>query len=453
MDGFGIFGTIVSNHSESQSVSLAHYKILILTACKYHLFDKLVQGANLKVTSDLRLVCGEDPSCNRGYGTEAKYAIFGPYFYHRLFPLHLLCIATMAGTLRVAACHVSPIFLNARATTEKAVSFIKQAAARKANLIVFPETYVSAFPIWSSVRPPTENHSLFQRMVDQSVYANGEEMESIREAARSTGTIVSMGFSEKSRHSNGCLYNSNMIIGDGGEVLVHHRKLMPTFFEKLTWSPGDGYGLRIADTKFGRIGNLICGENTNPLARYSLIAQAEQIHISSWPAIWPTRIPQKKVEGQGNNTNSSPIPANYDNLAANRTRAAAHCFEAKCFGIACSGHLGDDAIETVIDGASQPDSVGETLRAMPRAATFFLDPTGAPLPSFTFISERAEPLAKSHLQQEEGILYADMDLSACIEGKQYHDVVGGYQRLDVFDLKVDRSRKDPVRFTKDLHEG
>lgn len=352
----------------------------------------------------------------------------------------------MATTIRVAACHTSPVFLSAQKTTGKAIALIQQAARRKAQLVVFPETYISAFPIWSSIRPPTENHTLFERIVQESVYADGKELNDVREAARSNSIIVSIGFSEKSRHSNGCLYNSNLIIGIGGEVLVHHRKLVPTFFEKLTWSPGDGYGLRIADTKIGRIGGLICGENTNPLARYALIAQAEQIHISTWPAIWPTRIPQMKTQDQ-NDGPSAPSPANYDNLAANRTRAAAHCFEAKCFGIACAGHLGEDAIQIIIDGSSQPEMVGATLRAMPRAATFFLDPTGAPLPSFIYAKNNKESEFVPYLQSEEGILYADMDLNACIEGKQYHDVVGGYQRLDIFDLKVDRTRKYPVRFT------
>jgi predicted amidohydrolase len=188
----------------------------------------------------------------------------------------------MANTLRVAACHISPVFLDARRTTDKAISFIKQAASNKANLVVFPETYISAFPIWSSLRPPTENHSLFQRMVQESIYADGEEMDAMREAARSNSVLVSIGFSEISRHSNGCLYNSNIFIGTEGDVLVHHRKLVPTFFEKLTWSSGDGHGLRVANTQFGRIGALICGENTNALARYSLIAQAEQVHIPSF---------------------------------------------------------------------------------------------------------------------------------------------------------------------------
>jgi nitrilase len=358
----------------------------------------------------------------------------------------------MASTLRVAACHASPIFLNARKTTDKAISFIKQAASNKANLVVFPETYVSAFPIWSSLRPPTENHSLFQRMVQESIYADGDEMEALREAARSNDILVSIGFSEKSRHSNACLYNSNIIIGTEGEVLVHHRKLCPTFFEKLTWSSGDGYGLRVADTRFGRIGALICGENTNALARYSLIAQAEQIHISTWPTIWPTRTSHRTAQTAEQTTDDSNEQSgpsiergtNYDNLAANKTRAAAHCFEAKCFGVACSGHLGDDAVKTIIEGASQADVVAETLYAMPRAATFFLDPTGTPLPSFTYQGKEKKDVQA--LQDKEDILYADMNLDDCIEGKQYHDVVGGYQRLDVFDLKVDRSRKEPVRF-------
>ncbi|ORX95257.1 nitrilase [Clohesyomyces aquaticus] len=353
----------------------------------------------------------------------------------------------MANVIRVAACHASPVFLNARKTTEKAVSLIKEAASKKANIVVFPETFISAFPIWSSVRPPTENHSLFQRMVQQSIYADSEELDAVRAAARTTGTVVSIGFSERSRHSNGCLYNSNLTIGQSGDILVHHRKLVPTFFEKLTWSPGDGHGLRVADTAFGCVGTLICGENTNALARYTFIAQAEQVHISTWPAIWPTRVPQvipDQEPGRSEQNPNVPRAANYDNLAANRTRAAAHCFEAKCFGVACSGHLGEDAIETVIDGATQPEVIANTLRAMPRAATFLLDPTGALLPSFTY--KQAEKQLVDALQNEEGILYADMDLDDCIEGKQYHDVVGGYQRLDVFDLRVDRSRKEPVRF-------
>ena len=88
--------------------------------------------------------------------------------------------------------------------------------------------------------------------------------------------FVSIGLNEGTSSSTGCLWNSNVIIGDDGVVLCHHRKISPTFYEKLVWAPGDGAGLRVSETRLGRLGALICGENTNPLARYSLIAQGEQ---------------------------------------------------------------------------------------------------------------------------------------------------------------------------------
>ncbi|KAI1039535.1 hypothetical protein LB505_002614 [Fusarium chuoi] len=347
--------------------------------------------------------------------------------------------------IRIAACHVSPIFLSAKATTSKAIGLIKQAAENKANLVVFPETYISAFPIWSSIRAPTENHDLFRQMAHESIFADGDEIHAIRNTAKQANIMVSLGFSEKTRFSSATLYNSNIFIGDSGEVLIHHRKLMPTFFEKLTWAPGDGHGLRVADTPFGKIGNLICGENTSPLARYSLMAQGENIHISTWPPIWPTRV-SPPDEGSGSSGKTSDKP-NYDNVTANRIRAAAHCFEAKCFGVLCSGVLGEDAIDAVSGGSAY---LIEVLQQSQRGATQFLDPTGAPLKGFTIDSQTGEAVATDFLQHDEGILYADLDIEDCIEGKQYHDVVGGYQRLDVFDLKVNRTRREPVTFTEDV---
>lgn len=217
---------------------------------------------------------------------------------------------------------------------------------------------------------------------------------------------------------------------------------MPTFFEKLTWSPGDGYGLRVANTPCGRVGGLICGENTNPLARYSLMAQREQIHISSWPAVWPTRVPSSQQSDGG----ASSAAQNYDNVLANRIRAAAHCFEAKAFGVMCSSVLDNEAIDIISAASRSSDTIRHSLENSSRGVSMFLDPTGSPLPSFT-VDESGEHRPMEFLQNKEDILYADMDLERCIEGKQYHDVVGGYQRLDVFQLQVNRDRKDPVVFT------
>ncbi|KAK1730004.1 carbon-nitrogen hydrolase [Colletotrichum acutatum] len=344
----------------------------------------------------------------------------------------------MSTPIRVAACHVSPVFLSARRTTEKAISLIHQASRNKANLIIFPETYIPAFPIWSSLRAPFENHDFFKSMVQESIHIDGAEVDALRFTAKKLNVLLSVGISEKARYSSATLFNTNIIIGTEGEILVHHRKLMPTFFEKLTWAPGDGYGLRVAETRFGKIGNLICGENTNPLARYALMAQGEQIHISTWPAIWPTRVP-KSTETSSREGSSAAKGANYDNVAANRTRAAAHCFEAKSFGVLCSGVLGEDAVEAISLGASQEDVVAQALRDSQRGATMFLDSTGALLPGFTVEEGTLQETPSAFLQHKEDILYADLDV-----GKQYHDVIGGYQRLDVFDVKVDRRRREPV---------
>jgi predicted amidohydrolase len=357
----------------------------------------------------------------------------------------------MLPKLRAAACHVSPIFLNAQATTDKCISLIHRASRAKANLVVFPETYIPAFPVWSALLAPTETHDFFHRMVQESIHADGEHVNAIRKAAKDTGTVVSLGFSEKARYSTATLFNSNLIIGSDGEVLVHHRKLMPTFFEKLTWAPGDGHGLRVADTPSGKIGALICGENTNPLARYALMAMGEKVHISTWPAIWPTRqttspAPDKKTESQQRKQG-----VNYDNITANRTRVAAHSFEAKCFGISCAAHFSPLVRHALLALIENPnDSLTSTLNNPSQAPTFFVNPTGAPHPAFTIDNETGESKAMEMLQGEEGILYADMDLEECVEGKQYHDVVGGYQRLDVFELRVDRARREPAFFIEDV---
>lgn len=202
---------------------------------------------------------------------------------------------------------------------------------------------------------------------------------------------------------------------------------MPTFYEKLIWSPGDGAGLKVVDTeRCGKVGSLICGENTNPLARWSLMAQGEQLHISTWPPIWPTRRSGGKPAGSIE-TSTSAAGKQYDNLAANRTRSAAHCFEAKCFGVLCSGFMDKDMRDQIIEHSP---SSAETIDSVSQGASLFLDPTGAQV--------------GEQVVGEEGIAYGDLDLNSCVEPKQFHDVVGtGYQRYDIFDVKVIRRRLGP----------
>ncbi|MGX1353247.1 nitrilase [Bradyrhizobium elkanii] len=324
-------------------------------------------------------------------------------------------IFDMLARFKAAAVHAAPVFLDGWATTEKAIAIIREAARAGAELIAFPETYIPAFPVWAALWPPIDNHDLFVRMAEQSVLADGPEVARLCAEARALGVTVSIGISERSAVSVGGLWNSNLLIGETGEILIHHRKLVPTFYEKLVWSSGDGAGLKVAETRQGRIGGLICGENTNPLARFALMAQGEQVHISSWPPMWPTRRPA----GGGN----------FDNVAANRIRASAHCFEAKVFGIVTAGYM-DQAMRAFL--IERDRTIADVIDQTPRAASFFVDPTGS--------------VFGDGLQDQEGIAYAEIDLNRCVEPKQFHDVVGYYNRFDIFGVTVDRSRLTPARF-------
>lgn len=324
---------------------------------------------------------------------------------------------------RAAVAHIAPVYLNPMASAEKAVSIIAEAAGNGAKLVAFSEGYLPGFPVWAAIHSPVTSHEYFKKYVEASVFADGPEVAMIRKAAARHGVLVSLGLSERNPNSVGGLWNSNLLIDEGGRVLNHHRKLVPTFYEKLTWDQGDGAGLKVSDTSQGRIGNLICGENTNPLSRYSLMAQAEQVHISSYPPIWPTRPPSESE--------------NFDNKAANLIRAAGHSFEAKCFGVVVAGCFDARATELAAGGDS---ALMQMLDECPRAESFFVDPTG------TQIGDNLI---------EEGIGYAEIDLAKCIEPKRFHDVAAGYNRFDIYDLQVNRRRAVPITFTNDVteHDG
>jgi predicted amidohydrolase len=234
--------------------------------------------------------------------------------------------------------------------------------------------------------------------------------------------IVSLGFSESTEASVGCLWNSNVLIGRDGAILNHHRKLVPTFYEKLVWANGDARGLRVVSTGIGRVGMLICGENTNPLARYALMSEGEQVHISTYPPAWPTRPP-----GHG---------AAYDLARAIEIRAGAHAFEAKAFNIVCSAVLDGTARAALCEGDAD---LADLVERTPAGVSMVLDPSGS-------------HVTAPH-QGDETIVYANIDVAACVEPKQFHDVVGYYNRFDIFRLSVDRTPREPVSFDADAAGG
>lgn len=309
-----------------------------------------------------------------------------------------------------AAVQAAPVFLDADATVEKAIALIEQAAGAGARLVAFPEVFVPGYPYWNWIMSPLEGSAWFERLMLASVDVPGRQVAALQAAARANAVHLVIGVNERSEHSAGSLYNSVLTIDDAGRLLGVHRKLVPTWAEKLTWAPGDGSSLRVHRTALGPLGALACGENTNPLARYALLAQGELIHVANYISL--------------------PVaPADYDMVEAIRLRAMTHSFEGKVFTIvACS-----TVSEEIVDAVAGDDQERRAL--MSRGHSAFSGICG---PDGRFLGDE--------LIDEEGIAYAQIDLRACIQPKQMHDVVGHYNRFDVFRLQVDDRRQAPAWF-------
>jgi aliphatic nitrilase len=316
---------------------------------------------------------------------------------------------------KAAACHAASVFLDAAKTADKACDLIAEASRNGAKLVVFPESFIPGFPIWAALQAPIRSHDFFQALAREAVLLDGPEIEKLRMAARRHGVVVSVGITEGTDQSVGCLWNSNILIGMDGAIINHHRKLVPTFYEKLVWANGDGRGLRVVATEIGRLGMLICGENTNPLARFALMAQGEQVHLSSYPPIWPTR-PATDAGG-------------YDLRRAIEIRAGSHAFEAKVFNVVASGCL-DLSLR---DELARLDKAAlDTIENSPLAVSMILGPTGE--------------VISDVLAGHEGIVYGEIDIARSVEQKQFHDVVGYYNRFDIFRLEVDQTPRNPAAF-------
>ena len=317
------------------------------------------------------------------------------------------------GAAVVAAAQaVAPPF-DIRGGVAKCCQLVARAAAEGARLVVFPESFLPGFPIWNAFYRPIDAHGFFRRFAENSLNISSDLFGQICAAAARNRIMVCLGFSEVSDGSRGCLWNSQVLIGEDGAVLNHHRKLVPTFYEQLSWNRGDASGLRVVDTSIGRIGGLICGENNNPLARYVLMSGAEEIHCAGYPAIWPFRNPKGG--------------ASYDLRNAIHFRAAAHSFEAKVFTIVSAGVLDETTIATVSEGDNE---IAAMMRQCPQANSMIIAPMGnviAELPA-----------------GQEGVLVGEIDVSQLVELKQHHDMAGYYNRSEIFRVSVVRDRPRPL---------
>jgi nitrilase len=313
---------------------------------------------------------------------------------------------------RAAAVQAAPVFLDRDATISRLAEWVAKARDAGADLVVFGESFIPAFPLWNMLYAPVEQHAFYRRLFENAVEIPGPQIQQLGAIARRHGVVLSVGVTEKGPVSMGAMWNTNLLFDADGRLLNRHRKLVPTWAEKLTWSNGDASNLRVERTALGRLGALICGENTNTLARFALLAQGEQVHIATYPPAWPTR--------RGANVG-------YNLTEAIRIRSAAHSFEGKVFNVVASCALDQQTIEEVSQGN---DEVRDILSSAPPAASMILGPQGEPL---------SEPQVGG-----EGIVVADVDIALSIEQKQFHDIVGYYNRFDIFRLAVDQRPQGPI---------
>lgn len=312
---------------------------------------------------------------------------------------------------KAAAIHAAPVFHDKDQTLAKINNLVEQASSQGASLVAFSEAYLAGFPVWCLIKRPYELFDLFKNLYTNAITVPGSETEELGRIAKSRNVYLSVGVNEKTERSPGTLWNTNLIFDPDGRLIAHHRKLIPTFAEKLVWSNGDSFGLRVCDTDLGRIGVLICGENTNPLARFALLAQGEQVHISTWPATWPARKPGSLHE--------------YKLDKAIEIRSAGHAFEGKVFNIVVSSILD----QRTVDISAATDDEREILVNAPKGVSMVLGPDGS-------------VIARSSEIQNDEIIVADIDLERQIEEKPIHDVTGGYNRFDVFELHINRFRRN-----------
>ncbi len=189
------------------------------------------------------------------------------------------------GTVRAAAIQAAPVFLDREATLERAAQRIEEAADGGARLIVLPESFVPCYPVWLWASSDGGRSGLeaeaFARLHANAVEVPGMAVESLGRAARRARAVVAIGVTEReAEFSQGTLYNTLLVFGPDGELLLRHRKLMPTYMERTVCGQGDGSTLSVLATSAGRLGGLICWENLMPLARYALYAQGEQVPLA-----------------------------------------------------------------------------------------------------------------------------------------------------------------------------
>lgn len=305
--------------------------------------------------------------------------------------------------IRAAAVQISPVLFSREGTTEKVLQAIADAAKAGAQMVVFPETFIPYYPYFSFVQPPVLMGKEHMRLYDEAVEVPSGVTDAVSRAARSYQVVVVLGVNER---DHGSLYNTQLVFDADGTLLLKRRKITPTFHERMVWGQGDGAGLAVVETRVGRVGALACWEHYNPLARFALMTQHEQIHCAQFPGSMVGQIFSEQIE----------------------VTIRHHALEAGCFVINATGWLTPEQVQQIT-----PD---EKLQRVLSGGcyTAIVSPEGSLL---------CPPITDG-----EGMAIADLDLSLITKRKRMMDCVGHYARPDLLQLKHNASvgsvLSDPV---------
>jgi nitrilase len=308
--------------------------------------------------------------------------------------------------VRSAAVQLAPDLGGRAQTMEKVLAAIGEAARQGAALVVFPESVVPYYPYFSFVMPAAQMGAEHLRLYAEAVTVPGPETAAVAALARQHGIVVVLGVNER---DHGTLYNAQLVFDTDGELVLKRRKITPTYHERMVWGMGDGSGLRVVDTAAGRIGALACWEHYNPLARYALMAQHEQIHCSQFPGSLVGQIFADQME----------------------VTIRHHALESGCFVINATAWLHDEQIASIVPSGPLQNA----LRG--GCFTAIVSPEGKHLTA---------PLVEG-----EGIAIADCDFALIDKRKRMMDSVGHYARPELLGLILDARPKPPMHAT--LSEG
>ncbi|QSE90628.1 carbon-nitrogen hydrolase family protein [Rhodococcus pseudokoreensis] len=315
-------------------------------------------------------------------------------------------MALQHHSFRAAAVQAAPVFLDLDASIDKAIALVEEAANAGAELVAFPETFLPGYPWHIWLGAPAWAFQFTGRYFDNSLEYGTPEADRLAAAARDNHIMVVMGLSERYQAS---LYIAQWIIDADGRTIATRRKLKPTHVERTVFGEGDGSDLAVHDTDLGRLGALCCWEHLQPLSKYAMYAQNEQIHIAAWPS-FSSDSDESYALGAEVNTSASRV----------------YAVEGGTFVIAPCATVSTEMVELLCTD----DMKRQILPAGGGHARIF-GPDGRML---------HEPLDPS----TEGIVYADIDTSVISVAKAAADPAGHYARLDVTRLWIDKTPGDRV---------